>query len=304
MMKQPGADNGPSDGLGVLRISGNDRQDFLQGQLTQDVDKLTAENPLFAGWTSAKGRLRCLLWVVDWRDAVWLILPKSLLEPVARQLAMFVLRADVQIGIPEVEVNALNKAGLQSLDSLKVPSDKSGVSHCIYSDKLLFLGIEQLQQTGLLLTDSSTAAPSVGVLSWQDWRRACVRAGLPSVWLQSGEMFVPQMLNLDLLDAISFSKGCYVGQEIIARTQNLGRIKRRMYGFRTKGQHLPGPGDALYSSGKKAGELVDAVCGEGSTELLAVVPIDKLDEPLCLDSESTVPLERVTLPYPVPEQLD
>ncbi|MDP6436895.1 MAG: hypothetical protein QF790_01500 [Gammaproteobacteria bacterium] len=301
MSTHPDAGNNPSEGLGVIRISGADRRIFLQGQLTQDIDELTPGNPLLAGWVSPKGRLRCLAWVIDWHDAAWLILPQALGVPVARQLAPYVLRADVQIETPATGVHALHRSELGAVENLQVNPDKQTITHCIYNDNYLFLAIEQLPETGLLLSEPATA-PEAGPTDWQAWRRQNVRAGLPSVWPESSEMFVPQMLNLDLLDAISFSKGCYVGQEIVARTQNLGRIKRRMYGFTADGEHHAGPGADLYSDGKKTGELVDAVCGDGRTELLAVVPIEKLNEPLWLDPDNEVPLDRVALPYRVPEQ--
>jgi folate-binding Fe-S cluster repair protein YgfZ len=111
------------------------------------------------------------------------------------------------------------------------------------------------------------------------------------------------MLNLDLLNGISFTKGCYVGQEIVARTQNLGKIKRRMYGFTNRDGDISQPGDPVYAGGQAVGEVVDAVCSASQNELLAVVRIEAINSDLSLDQEGKHQLLRRELPYTVPESL-
>jgi folate-binding protein YgfZ len=135
------------------------------------------------------------------------------------------------------------------------------------------------------------------------WRLANIRAGIPTVWAETRESFVPQMLNLDLLAAISFSKGCYVGQEIIARTQNLGRIKRRMYRFETPAAAEIQPGDPVYADGSSAGTVVDAVTTGKISELLAVIRIESMVHTLSLAESGAIPLASVQLPYSVPETI-
>ena len=131
---------------------------------------------------------------------------------------------------------------------------------------------------------------------------ALIAAGIPRVVQATSGRFVPQMLNLDLLDGISVRKGCYTGQEIVARTQNLGTIKRRMLPFSHASAPPPAPGTALVDSrGAKVGDVVSAVARAGGSALLAVVRLATLAEPLYLPDELTRPLLRGALPYALPE---
>ncbi|MBS0395069.1 MAG: folate-binding protein YgfZ [Proteobacteria bacterium] len=129
------------------------------------------------------------------------------------------------------------------------------------------------------------------------WPAALIAAGIPEVCAAGRELWVPQMLNLDLLGAISFKKGCYTGQEIVARTQHLGRIKRRMFRYAIGGAGVPLAGEALLAAGQKAGEVVAATAVGGGVECLAVVNLDSRDAPLALgDGRALAPLP---LPYRV-----
>jgi len=143
--------------------------------------------------------------------------------------------------------------------------------------------------------DMVASAPASGLL-----RAACIRAGVPILRSATTESFVPQMVNLDLLDAISFTKGCYVGQEIVARTQNLGRIKRRM--FRLMSAHAGiAAGDTVNAGQDVAGYVVDAMPLDDGMELLAVLKLDKLNLEL---TSNSVSLSRAELPYTIPEADD
>jgi folate-binding protein YgfZ len=309
-MNKSAAENGPNPdsgnqaiGLGLIKVSGTDRQSFLQGQLTQDVDLLRPATPLLTGWANPKGRLRCLSWMVDWQDAIWLLMPAALVEPLIRQLTLYVLRADVQIAAAKIPVSACNRALLAELPEFKGISSFTDIPACFTKDNYLALLPGNLPDTALLLapTDGSAAVPR---LSWAQWRHVNILAGIPSVWPQTSGEFVPQMLNLELLGGISFTKGCYVGQEIAARTQNLGRIKRRMLRFSTPGEARLEPGSSLYSDGAKAGQVVDAVSTAGQTDLLAVISLDKLQQTLTADAAGHSPLSREPLPYIIPELPD
>jgi folate-binding protein YgfZ len=121
----------------------------------------------------------------------------------------------------------------------------------------------------------SAAAPAATTL-------ALVRAGLPEVGVEASEEWIPQMLNLDLVGAISFQKGCYTGQEIVARTQHLGRIKRRMFRLAVAGGAPPAVKAALLAAGAKVGEVVLAAAAEGGAECLAVLNLDACARPLAL----------------------
>ncbi len=275
-------------GIRALRVTGTDAREFLQGQLTQDMQLVRPAEPQLAGWTSAKGRL---LWagpVLEHDNAFWLITPASIAASVRQRLSMFVLRAAVQIELPEAHAQ---------IDFN--PPDKETVTYCYNKGNSANFrignGPAMQFQPGVAADPASDEA---------EWRRAHVLSGTPTIWAQTQEAFVPQMLNLDLLDAISFSKGCYVGQEIVARTQNLGRIKRRMYGFRTAAGAGAAAGQKLFLDGRESGQIVDAVEHEGETRLLAVISIEQCHAEFRLDESGANTLSRADLPYAVPETLD
>ncbi len=292
----PATSNSVSDrALGAVRISGSDRLELLQGQLTQDMKQLTPEQPLLAGWTSPKGRLICVCWLLDWRDAVWMLVPLALRDSIAQRLRMYVLRADAMVETPDVSVQPADPDLMGGRPSPNVNSKEISVIDCFYNDNYFYL--EPAENAGLVVSGDVPAG------NMDAWRLAIIRAGLPSVWTETREAFLPQMLNLDLLDAINFSKGCFVGQEIIARTQNLGRIKRRMYGFHTVADETLQPGDPVYAEGNSVGQIVDVVTTADASELLAVIRIDTLASPLSLGEDGGLPLQPVALPYAVPEKI-
>lgn len=275
--------------LAAITVGGTDRLEFLQGQLTQDVSGLSPETPQLAGWTNPKGRLLCVCWLLDWQEKTWLIMPAELCDAVAARLKMFVLRADVSIELPELEVSPCDRENAKKQISVQ----NNDVNNCFHSDKYFYF--EPSTGTGLIV------GPATEDTKIKHWRLACIRAGLPSVWNTTKESFIPQMLNMDLLQGISFTKGCYVGQEIVARTQNLGRIKRRMYGFQTATDANVAPGSKVLAAGKSAGEVVDAIDTGAGTELLAVIRIEALDEQLSLEGGTV--LQPKPLPYAVPESI-
>jgi hypothetical protein len=144
--------------------------------------------------------------------------------------------------------------------------------------------------TGLSL---SKALPGIE----DEWWAADIAAGLPQVFRSTSESFVPQMLNLDLLDGISFDKGCYTGQEIVARTQHLGRIKRRTFRYRLADGPAPAPLDGLYRKGTKVAEVLLAAERQGAAEFLAVTNLDAGD--VLLATGDGRPAHRLAVPYAV-----
>ena len=295
------------DNLAVLRVLGDDRATFLQGQLTQDLFKLTDTQSLLAGWANPKGRLLCIMQLCQRGDEILAILPADLLDAVARRLQMFVLRADVRLEPAELEVFGLlelPEADPSSIAGIELPAAPGA---CAASDELLVaraptdagralaLGAADILES-LLAADGDPA-------DFAAWAHAAVAAGVPTIAAAGSEAFVPQMVNLDLLGGISFSKGCYVGQEVVARTQNLGRIKRRMFRYAL---HDAGPvaeGDPLLGDdGGRVGTVVNSVAAGDDWELLAVVSLDKHDGPLRTANGGG--LEPLPLPYEIPALTD
>ncbi len=285
--------------IAVLVFGGADQRSFLQGQLTQDLLRLDDAGTLLTGWCNPKGRLLATGQLLAAPDETWWLLPAELAEQTVARLQMFVLRADVQIRQLELHVHGLldftpeqSAAGLQ-LSGRRIDWSADGQSALLAvagsANRALLLGRNDMQT--LLRDDTEKASPN-------DWTLADVRDGLPGIHAATVEAFVPQQVNLDLLDGISFSKGCYVGQEVVARTQHLGRIKRRMYRYAAK--HGAAPGDSLVDAeNRPAGKVVRSAAAGTGFELLAVVPIDLAAQPL-FTQPGTECLKALPLPYPMP----
>jgi hypothetical protein len=245
--------------LALLRFGGPDAVAFLQGQLTQDLRLLAAGATRLAALNTPQGRVAATLWLTRDEDLFGL-LPVELAEPVIARLRRYVLRA-------KVAIEALPDWSLYALQAAAGPQP-SGTIHFAMPDGRAVLALP------------GPAAPP-DAQTTRDWLCQDLAAGLPVLGTATSEQFVAQMLNLDRLDAISFAKGCYTGQEIVARTQNLGRIKRRMLRYRSAAPQPPAPLSALLQDGTKVGEVLFAIeSRDGGSELLAVVQLEARDLPL------------------------
>jgi folate-binding protein YgfZ len=289
----------------VLRIGGADRHEFLQGQLTQDMRRLGPATSVLAGWTTAKGRLAALSQLVSGGDVILMPVAADLADALLARLRLYVLRAKVQIELSALAVAGILEAGPElRLGNLSVPPGPgaAAANHHLalarrIGDPARAIAIGEPDQLRDTLAGAGLAAGDPGA-----WQLAEIRAGLPAVVGATAESFVPQMVNLDLLDGISFTKGCYVGQEVVARTQHLGRIKRRMYRFRAAAAPALQPGDpVLDAAGDAAGKVVTAAPASGGQELLAVVAIAAANGSLFSPTTAGEgqPLERLPLPYAV-----
>ena len=286
--------------LGALRVSGQDRRTFLQGQLTQDLDRLSPEQSILSGWTSPKGRLLTIAQLFDWQDSIWLLIPVDLIDDVVKRLTMYVLRSDVQLETCRIDITGLRGtdaiATLQSFGiTLASKPDASASTENVCIGRLAG-DPSRLVALGDLSGFPTPATQKRGSVGW---RLLNIRSGIPTIFAATSESFLPQMVNLDLCGGVSFDKGCYTGQEIVARTQNLGRVKRRMFRFTdATGTELV-PGQTIFSTERPAGHVVDAVSDDAGTELLAVVPLDHGDDNLSLDESGTLQLDPAPMPYEV-----
>lgn len=274
----------PLDDLRILAVTGSDRAAFLQGQLTQDVGTARPDTTVMTGWADAKGRLHFAghLFVsrLQTEEALALVVPAEIAEALLKRLRMYILRA-------KAEVNLLSTP----LVGVAGTPGEAGMASCVRlwgNDERYFLLSAPAGGTG----DGAT-------LAREAWQRADIRAGLPVILAATSGEFVPQMVNLDLIGGISFTKGCYTGQEIVARMKYLGRVKRRMLRFDTAGA-APSPGASLFSSRGTVGQVVSSARTESGGDFLAVVILDDLPGPLFLDAALTLPARRLELPYDVP----
>ena len=302
--KTPLADTFPACSLtdlshfGLIRASGGDLRDFLQGQLTNDIHLVTPELAQLSSYCSPKGRMLGSFWIFQRGDDLYLQLPADRLEAIMKRLRMFVMRSDV----------ALEATGDELLPF--APADDKG---CVTRDAITVLRLpgdrprfEVLGPTTQLSALWSEIATSAQQTGPDFWRLMDIRAGLPNVFEDTVEAFVPQMANMQLVDGVSFTKGCYTGQEVVARMQYLGKLKRRMYRARIDTEQRPLPGTEVFSANNEseqaAGRIVDsAPSPDGGFEALIVLQISSVEAgDVHLHTNTGPRLEMLDLPYEIP----
>ncbi len=304
---------------GLLAAHGEDAREFLQAQLTNDVRRVDERRSQLSAYCTPKGRMLAVFRLFLRESHFYMEMPRMLVEPTLARLRKYVLRSRValedasdglvRMGLsgPKAERELAEAAGAAP------PAEVDGVAH---ADGLTIIRIPgphprfeihgELEPVRRLWTRLDVRAAPVGV---EPWTLLDILAGIPTVLPPTVEAFVPQMANLHAVGGLSFEKGCYPGQEVVARMQYLGKLKRRMYRFHVDGERAPGPGDDLYAP---AGEVPEQSVGkvvaaapwpDGGWELLAVVQIASAEGggTLHLGSPEGPPLEPRPLPYALPE---
>lgn len=290
--------------LGLLSCTGDDARTFLQAQLTNGIEDIAAGEARRAGWCSAKGRLLALFLVVPQQGGFLLQVSRDIAPAIAKRLSMFVLRAKakvadvsdawVQFGLwGETAEERLAQLGLAIPQAELKATQAEGIA-VVRVGAQRFLVLAPAAQRGRF----SSLALEPGEASWALQE---IQAGLPQVVQATQEEFVPQMVNLERLGAVDFKKGCYPGQEVVARTQYRGVLKRRM--ARARVSAPAAAGDDLYAdefAGQASGKVVAAAAAPGGgSELLAVVQISALEggQPIRLRAPDGPHLELLPLPY-------
>ena len=274
--------------LGLIKISGEDKQTFLQGQLTNDTRNINDTSSQLSSYCTPKGRMLANFRIFESGGDWYLVIPANRLDAILKRLKMFVLRSKVTIDDVSNELVAvgllgdciqdkLNKALPQSADAVLNDGDISYVRVSALQERYLCVGpTEKLKQLWSSLDSVDTA-------SEEKWRLEDIRAGIPTVYEDTQEAFIPQMTNMQLINGVSFTKGCYTGQEVVARMQYLGKLKRRMYPVTFESDQPVAAGADVFSatsqSGQGAGKLVDAIAtGNNQYEGLAVLEIKELED--------------------------
>jgi len=290
------------DDAAVLRLEGRDARTFLTRQLTCDLAELAPGQVLPGAWLTPKGRVLALLALLAPRDTNGLIavLPAGLARGVCQRLRLYVLRDDVRIEADDTLV-AAGVLGA-AVDTARAAVD-AGAAGCeiarLPGDGARALLVGTPREVDAVI--AACTAQGAAHVDANHWRLHQVAAGFPEVVPDIQDEFVPQMLNLDRVGAVSFTKGCYPGQEIVARTQHLGRIKRRMFRAVAPGAPLPAPGTAVTTaSGAAVGRVVTAALAAHDTpHLLAVLSLDAVSTELHLGAGDGPPLQIVAPPYPL-----
>ena len=273
---------------GLIAFAGEEAQTFLHSQITNDLRDLEPETAVFAGYCSPKGRLLANFLVLRRGDDILLMLPAELREPIQKRLSMFILRAKVKARDASDEWVRLGLAGpgaarlLAAALEVTPPDVPMGVAHTdtafairLGHDRFDIL-VQPAAATALWERLAAQARP-VGTPAW-NW--LLTSDGIPVILAATQDQFVPQMANMEVLHGVSFKKGCYPGQEIVARTQYLGKLKRRMYLAHVDADAQAG--DEVYSPvlpDQTAGIVANAAAApKGGTDLLVVLRIDSFEE--------------------------
>lgn len=271
--------------LGVLDFTGEDAETFLHGQLSCDVLAMDAGSGSYGSYCTPKGRMLAdfLLWRVA--GGFRMALSRSLVAPIQKRLRMYVLRSKVQIADASDAVALLGASGeaaSAALGSLvaEVPQRACETRPLGEGGTLIALGGRRwllavpVESARDLWSGLAARLRPVGTPCWE-WLD--IRNGVPLVTARTQEQFVPQMTNLELIGGVNFNKGCYPGQEIVARTQYLGKVKRRMFLAHLESGAAPMPGEEIFSDdlpGQSSGMVVSAQpAPEGGYDLLAVVQL-------------------------------
>ena len=255
--------------LGLIVVSGTDAERFLQGQLTNDLRQVTEDRAQPSGWCNPKGRLLASFQLLRRDQDYVLQLPAELLEPVLKRLRLFVLRSQVKLDQAGGRWPRIGIAGPDAPDllvrSLGTPPEQDWGLARIGDLSLVRLpggGLPRFEILGpaaplanLWLRLAVDAQPGC----WDDWALLDIRAGLATILPATVEAFVPQMVHLDQIGGVSFTKGCYSGQEVVARLHYLGKAKRGLFRARLVADRRPLAGDLLHDpAGATVGQVVDA----------------------------------------------
>ena len=292
--------------LGLIRARGADAASFLQGQLTNDVASLAPRQARLAGFCSAKGRLQASF--IVWQgapDELLLLCSASVLAATLKRLSMFVLRAKCKLSDASAELSLVGAVGTSAqreigdagvletrmqagCTALRLP-DVRGLARC------LLIGVP----------GAANLAPAIPL---ETWRWLEVQSGLPTIEAATVDQFVPQMLNFELIGGVDFQKGCYPGQEVVARSQYRGTIKRRM--FLVHGDTPMQAGQEVFHANEPqqpAGMVVNAAldpAGTGASALVELKLAALEGGGLHLAAPDGAVLRLAEMPYPVPLSSD
>ena len=263
----------------LLKISGRDSEAFLQGQFSNDISKLDTKNVQLNSYCQHQGKILALFWVMKYEDSFFLSFPLDLLEAIKPRLQMFIIMSDVvieDITKEHIQVGSINETHQKSL---------------VINDKL-----------SLIITDKKDIS-KFNMESIEHWEMACIDSFLPEIFSITSEKLVPQMLNLDIDEfGVNFSKGCYPGQEVVARLHYLGSAKRRLFAFELDSDI--NVGDSLYCASSKSakargtrykssGMVVFKLKCNSNFYCLATLDVEIKDEKITLNNEQGPLLKKI-----------
>lgn len=291
--------------IGLISATGDDAQAFLQGQLSNDLNTVSDTRAQLSSYSSPKGRAFTTFQIMQRQGTYYLSLSHDILEPVLKRLRMFVMRSQVALedatdslvhfgyADPQGDEHLRAALGVVPENDLDViqQGDLTIIRRPASVPRFEIFG--ELDAAQQLWHQLSVHAAAVGSSGWDYFE---IEAGIPHVTANSMEAWVPQMMNLHLIDAISFEKGCFPGQEIVARLKYLGKNKRQTYRLVIDDFKLPAVGELIEDAeGKEAGKVLNAALNpDGKAEVLAVMKMAALAGELQLKGKPAVLLD---VPY-------
>jgi folate-binding protein YgfZ len=284
--------------LAIIEISGADAESFLNAQFTSNIKNLTEQQLQFSAWCNPKGQVKTTFYIFRHTDNFYILLPEELKISFLKQLSMYILRADVQLADQSDSLTRLGvcveKSDLEKSDSEKSDVGQADILNQI-PDNIAVLPLastetEQGQPRYIIVTDIQQAESIQDTLTEQltesdssVWKGLDIQTGIPWLTQETTEKFLPQMLNLDLMGALDYQKGCYPGQEIIARLYYRGELKRNLYLSTCTSDKPPEPGANIVSSDNKTvGTVIQAQTEAETTSLLAVIDNNSIQDNLSL----------------------
>jgi folate-binding protein YgfZ len=304
---------------GIIEVHGKDAKEFLQNQFTNDITRVTENTHQLSAWCNPKGRVIANFRIFKRNNNYYLTVSADLVELIVKKLRMYVMRSEVTIEDISNSLMHFGYAGeyaKQDLQTIlgenKVPENANQTLQqgtlsilCLPGTVPRFEIFGELVDTKNLWERCNVRAAPV---SSNGWDYLNIVAGLPVVSKASSAAWVPQMLNLQVIDGLDFQKGCYPGQEIVARLKYLGTNKRRMYRIEIKNSELPEIGRKIYADGESSyvGKILTTVINPANNaEALAVLKIAFADKKLSLNKNATSDekdsIILLELPYPVNE---
>lgn len=282
----------------LVEVSGRDAAGFLQGQLTQDVLALAERASLPAALCNPQGRVIATMRLLALEGAIGLAVPASLAAALVERLTLYRLRSAVEFSLAGSDWQAYAVTAGADLDALEqnglLPDAQRNAARRIGEVIAVDIGASPrlLEVYGRAEVFRERDLTFSQPLSDTDWQLALIAAGIPVIGEATSGKYTPHMLNLDSLGAISFDKGCYTGQEVVARIEYRGKSRRRLARYRAESTEVA-IGDRLTDGEREAGDVINVVSGDGS-ELLAVVPAELHGQTLTV---AGLPAEPLGLPY-------
>lgn len=295
----------------LIKVSGDDAVDFLQGQLTHDIKLVTNNVSQLSAYCNPKGRILANFRIFKRNDDYFLHLRADTVSATLKRLRMFVMRSKVELLDYSDEILSMGVAGLNVASKLSklfknLPklTDESSTEDNLTIIKLagdlpryeVHGPIDEVKETWEKLQSDGVA------IGYNSWNLLTIRAAIPEIVAETVEAFVPQMVNLQAINALSFTKGCYPGQEVVARMHYLGKLKRRLFICSAESNTLPVAGESIMTndeSGQKIGQIVTSSwTGDNKIEFLAVLQIEKAqNNELHIKSSTGPKVELLDLPY-------